>query len=145
MLKGKDDDENLPWWGELFRADLYKRSQGRYTRQATWFAIALVIGLGAWQLQQTLQLVTSPGVAWASFVAVLVVGLWISFRAVNYPSFADFLIQVEAEMNKVMWPTWGDVYRASVVVILVMFSLAMVLFLFDLVWQKLFQAIGVVP
>ena len=33
---------------------------------------------------------------------------------VNLPVFADFLIAVEAEMNKVSWPTRGELFRGSV-------------------------------
>ena len=39
-----------------------------------------------------------------AFVAVLAFGLWLGYRIVNVPQFADFLIAVEAEMNKVSWP-----------------------------------------
>ena len=38
------------------------------------------------------------------------------------PAFADFLIAVEAEMNKVSWPTRHELIRASMVVMLVMIS-----------------------
>ena len=36
---------------------------------------------------------------------LLAAGLWASYRLVNVPAVADFLIAVEAEMNKVSWPT----------------------------------------
>ena len=36
---------------------------------------------------------------------LLLLGLWIGYRLVNMPQFADFLIAVEAEMNKVSWPS----------------------------------------
>ena len=47
------------------------------------------------------------------------------------PSFADFLISVEAEMNKVSWPTRTELIRASIVVILMIFLLAAILFAYD--------------
>jgi preprotein translocase subunit SecE len=75
---------------------------------------------------------------------LLLVGLWISYRLVNYPQFADFLIAVEAEMNKVSWPSKTELIRSSLVVIFMMFFLAFILFGFDLVWRALFQALGVV-
>jgi preprotein translocase subunit SecE len=55
-------------------------------------------------------------------LAVLVGGLWASFRVVQMPSFADFLIAVEGEMNKVSWPARGELFRASAVVMFVIFS-----------------------
>jgi len=62
---------------------------------------------------------------------------------VNVPQFADFLIAVEAEMAKVSWPTRTEVYRSSAVVLVMIFSLAVVLFVFDFLWSQLFQWIGV--
>jgi preprotein translocase subunit SecE len=64
---------------------------------------------------------------------VLAFGAWASFRIVNIPRFADFLISVEAEMNKVSWPSRAELYRASLVVIVVIFLLTAVLFAYDLV------------
>jgi preprotein translocase subunit SecE len=64
------------------------------------------------------------------------VGLWVGYRLVQFPPFADFLIAVEAELNKVAWPSRTELVRASVVVIVLMFGLTLVLFTYDtiLVW-----------
>lgn len=75
--------------------------------------------------------------------AVLIAGLWFGYRVVNWPRFADFLIAVEAEMNKVTWPSKDELIRASIVVIFTIFFLAVALFLFDIVWQQVFTFIGV--
>ena len=75
--------------------------------------------------------------------ALLATGLWIGYRLVNWPPFADFLIAVEAEMNKVTWPTKEELIRASIVVIFTIFFLAMALFLFDIVWKTIFETIGI--
>jgi preprotein translocase subunit SecE len=64
-------------------------------------------------------------------LTLLAIGLWASFRLVQMPAFADFLISVEGEMNKVSWPSRGELFRASLVVILVIFFLAGLLFLYD--------------
>jgi preprotein translocase SecE subunit len=66
-------------------------------------------------------------------------GLWVSYRAVNVPGCADFLIAVEAEMNKVSWPTRHELFRGSAVVLVTILSLAAVLFLFDFVWGWIFH------
>jgi preprotein translocase subunit SecE len=66
-------------------------------------------------------------------VVLLALGAWLAFRIVNIPRFADFLISVEAEMNKVSWPSRGELYRASLVVIVVIFLLTAILFTYDLV------------
>jgi preprotein translocase subunit SecE len=57
--------------------------------------------------------------------------------------FADFLIAVEAEMNKVSWPSRAELVRSSVVVIMVLFLLAIVLFGLDIVWSFVFEWLGI--
>ena len=37
-------------WSELLSASVYKRNQGRVTRQATFAALALTIAIGVWRL-----------------------------------------------------------------------------------------------
>jgi preprotein translocase subunit SecE len=121
---------------ELLRFNLYKRSQGRIARQTTFAALGVVVALGCWSLSAFY----SGGGATARYAVPLVVllaGLWVSFRAVQMPSFADFLIAVEGEMNKVSWPSWGELIRASIVVMVVIFLLAALLFMFDLFWKFL--------
>jgi preprotein translocase subunit SecE len=76
-------------------------------------------------------------------VAVVFGGLWLAFRAVNIPRFADFLIAVEAEMNKVSWPSRSEMFRSAIVVIVTIFGLAFVLFGYDLIWQFGLHLIGV--
>ena len=121
---------------ELFRVGLYKRSQGRYARQITFGALAVIVALGCWSMSEFYS-GASATVRYAVPLAVLAAGLWASFRVVQLPSFADFLIAVEGEMNKVSWPSRGELFRASVVVMLVIFLLAAILFAYDLVWEVL--------
>ena len=128
---------------ELFQLGIYKRSQGRIARQVTFAVLAITVLLGAWRLSvleidagRTMQFVV-PGV-------LLAVGWWLSFRLVNLPGFADFLIAVEAEMNKVSWPTRGELFRSSMVVIFCIFFLAAVLYAYDLFWSTLLHLLRVV-
>ena len=76
-------------------------------------------------------------------LVLLVVGFWVSYRVVNYARFADFLIAVEAEMNKVSWPSRTELVRSSLVVIFVIFALAIILFGYDLFWKFLFRNLGI--
>jgi preprotein translocase subunit SecE len=122
---------------ELFRFGLYKRSQGRIARQATFAALAVLVTLGAWSLMQYYQASASQVVKFVIPLIVLLVGLWTSFRVVQMPTFAEFLISVENEMGKVSWPARGELFRASMVVMLVIFILAAVLFGFDVMWEFL--------
>ena len=130
------------WFGELFQVGVYKRSQGRIARQVTFAALAIGFALAAWRLSYH-RLWLSSNVALVLSAVLLVGGMWISFRVVNMPRFADFLIAVEAEMNKVSWPSKAELIRSSLVVIFVLFFLAVVLFGFDLVWRFLFEQIGI--
>jgi preprotein translocase subunit SecE len=59
------------------------------------------------------------------------------------PNFADFLIAVEAELNKVSWPTRTELIRSSIVVLICLLVLASVIFGFDLIWRTIFTWIGV--
>jgi preprotein translocase subunit SecE len=73
----------------------------------------------------------------------LLPGIWFAYRIVNYSRFADFLIAVEAEMNKVSWPTRPELIRAVAVVLFTVAFLSVVLFGYDLVWNFIFQRLGV--
>jgi preprotein translocase subunit SecE len=119
-----------PFVNNLLRMDLYKRTQGKIVRQATCIVIWVVFALGAWRLYDFM-LEYSPAVRVAVPVVLLVAGLWLGYRAVNEPTFADFLIAVEAEMNKVSWPSQVELIRASLVVIILIFGLTMILFAYD--------------
>lgn len=133
----------------MFTASRYKRSQGRIARQLTFSAIVAIFAIAVWRSTDALE---SAGKWLASFavpaasqnnvlvmlatkytlpLAALALGVWIAFRIVNLPSFADFLISVEAEMNKVSWPSRGELYRASLVVIVVIFLLTAILLAYD--------------
>jgi preprotein translocase subunit SecE len=132
---------------EFFQFGVYKRSQGRITRQVTFAALMIVVALGLWRLSETLRPMgisaRLPGFYLWLPGALLAVWAWISYRVVNVPIFADFLIAVEAEMNKVSWPTRTELVRASIVVLLCIFTLALVLAGFDLFWRFAFTITGV--
>ena len=134
-----------PFFRELFSFDLYKRSQGKIARQVTFATIVVLMIVGAWRLKIFLDLTAGmgTGVALGIPVAIAAIGSWIAFRLVNLPSFADFLIAVEAEMNKVSWPTRTELIRSSLVVIFSILFLAVILFAYDLFWSELLELIGV--
>ncbi|MGD0898004.1 MAG: preprotein translocase subunit SecE [Thermoguttaceae bacterium] len=142
------------FYQEFMRAGVYKKSQGRITRQVTFAALAVTVLLGLWRFSAMLY-ATYPNGVYLLYVlpvsplylcyvipgAALAAGWWVAYRAVNLPGFADFLISVEAEMNKVSWPTRGDLYRASVVVLLTIILLGCLLALMDIVWIAVFQVL----
>ncbi len=128
----------------LFQGGLYKRNQGRITRQVTFAVIAVTSALGAWQMSES---ASSNDLLWKLYIpmTVFAVGAWFAYRLVNLPSFTDFLISVEAEMSKVSWPTRTELIRGSIVVLITIIFLAAFLFLFDLMWNFIFQMLEVVP
>ena len=133
-----------PLTRELFSAGVYKPNQGRIVRQLTCLAIWIIVSLACWALYSSLR-GTDMGSGVASGIPTVLValGVWTGFRLVNWPRFADFLIAVEAEMNKVTWPGKDELVRAAFVVIFTIFFLAISLFVFDFIWQFVFSTIGV--
>jgi len=128
---------------ELFQLGIYKRSQGRIARQITFAVVLVGFLLAAWRLS-VFEISAGRPMQFALPTALAVVGAWLSFRLVNIPNFADFLIAVEAEMNKVSWPTRGELVRSSLVVIFCIFFLAAVLFGYDLFWRTLLHVLRVI-
>lgn len=136
-----------PLMQELFASGLYKRNQGKMVRQVTAFTIFAVAAALAWR---THALFISPAlgdqnraVGYLIALALAGVGCWIGYRLVNWPKFADFLISVEAELNKVSWPTQRELVRASIVVIFTILFLSAILFGYDALWKFLFEFLGI--
>ena len=129
--------------GELGTVEIYKRNQGRLVRQLTFSGFGLALFAGVYTLSRTWlsgsELVVRIGLP----AVVFVVGAWIAFRLVNYPRFADFLISVESEIDKVSWPSRTELYRSTVVVLVTMLGMSVVLAVFDVVWQAALRLIGV--
>ena len=128
---------------ELFQVGLYKPNQGRIVRQITFLTTAFLGCLIAWEIKRSPLMGGLGAEAYSVMLGIAAAMVWFSFRLVNYSVFADFLIAVEAEMNKVSWPTRRELWNASVVVIFVIFSMAAFLFLFDALWTKVFELIGI--
>ena len=140
----------VTYWGELGRAELYKKNQGRLTRRLTAVGLALVLAFGAWTLGQGPLVgydrrlgLDLPLIRVGVPLIIVLVGLWAIFRLINWPRFADFLISVEAEMDKVSWASRQELFRATAVVIATMFFLGFILFAYDLIWVWLFTRLGI--
>jgi len=134
---------------ELFQLSSYKPNQGRTVRLVTAMTFGVICALSAWRLYDTLATVKFSedaasalyNLRWILPSLLLFGGAWLSWRAINLPKFADFLIAVEAEMTKVSWPTNTELYRSSLVVIFFIISLAAILFAFDLFWKFFFSKV----
>lgn len=130
MAKQKDSTAT-PLVRDLFQYGLYKRSQGKIVRQVTFAAVAVLALLAGWRLSAYAGPNAGPLWHWMLPAIVGAGGTWAAYRLVNRPAFADFLIAVEAELNKVSWPSKAELIRSSLVVIFCMGFLTLVLYGYD--------------
>ena len=140
---------------ELTRGEIYKRTQGKMTRQLTciavWVAAALlayrvyVFRNSLWSFVDQWAAGGSAYLGYGAPVVILMIGMWLGYRIVNYAPFADFLIAVEAEMSKVSWPTQQQLVRASAVVIILILGLTVIVFVYDLLLRYVLVKLGIVP
>lgn len=119
---------------ELVSTNNYKSSQGRVARRSTFIGLSLIFIWGGYSFFQ----------AGSAIGAVLValLGVWASFRVINFPAFADFLVSVEAEMSKVSWPAKRDLFANTKVVLVFMALFTVLIFAYDLIFKTLFKFIG---
>jgi preprotein translocase SecE subunit len=68
---------------------------------------------------------------------------WLAWRIVNVPTFGDFLIATEAEMNKVSWTNRRRLFQDTVVVLTTVFLFTAFLFTVDVIWIRVLSMPGV--
>lgn len=96
------------------------------------------------------QSMTYPRLTILPFVALtlpallLCASIWLAYRMVNVPVFADFLIATEAEMNKVSWTTRKNLVTDTIVVLVTVVLLTGFLFATDMVWGWALTRINVI-
>jgi len=125
--------------------DIYKRSQGKYTRLYSTFGGAIIAGLGCWQLYNKLQAanfgLTPKATLWVATMVpaglFVVLGLLI-FWLVNKPVIADFMIAAEGEMKKVSWSSRKEIAVSTFIVIVVVIIMAVLLGVTDFSFQLFF-------
>jgi len=135
-----------------FSGTSYKKSQGLRVRRGTTAGILILAGCGIYTLLAHQVLTTGPK-HWIIMVPFLQVSLaplrdlaytvpillvsgalWLGWRLVNFPMFADFLIATEAELNKVSWTPRKRLYQDTIVVLSTVILLTVFLFLVDWMW-----------
>ncbi len=126
------------------RFEIYKRSQGRYTRIGSGLGWGAVAVLGCMVLYRQLDAldIASPQIdMWVkTMIPVgLLVGLGVFiFWLLNRPSVADFMIEAEGEMKKVSWSSRKEIMVSTTVVIAVVVILAAFLGAADLLFSMFF-------
>jgi preprotein translocase SecE subunit len=151
-----------------FHGHAYKRVLGRLVRRLTILGILLVGFSGIYSLVYqgtlpdnwdiTLPFTEKPEGGLKTFrllpdtkytlpLLLSALTLWVAYRAVNMPTFAEFLIATEAEMNKVSWSSKRRLAQDTVVVLVCTIFMALFLLGVDLFWGWLLsrETVGVLP
>jgi len=140
----------------------YKPTLGKRLRRMTTLGIALIGLTGIYSLEQQSvlpehwvvelpfelgSLLLVPQARTTLPILLVVLTVWVSWRAIHVPTFAEFLIATEAEMNKVNWPTRRQLAQDTVVVLTTTLLLAVFLLAVDLFWGWLLsrERVGVLP
>lgn len=86
-----------------------------------------------------------PSVQFTVPLLLLAGSMWLAWRVVNMPAFADFLIATEAELNKVSWASQKKLVQDTIVVLVTVFLMSIFLFAMDWTWKVVlsWQPIGV--
>jgi len=138
-----------------FTAAGFKPSQGKRVRRATMLGLILLAGCGVYTLihHQTLTTVAAdwrlrlpfagtrftilPDVRLTVPLLLSAVAFWLSYRVVHMPTFAEFLIATEAELNKVAWPSRKGLIQDTIVVLTTVVLLTLFLFAVDVAWGRI--------
>lgn len=145
-----------------FSIGSYKRQQGQRVRRGTIVGILILAGCGIYTLllHKTLEsglndwnlkipftdgrhVTLLPDVQFTLPLLLAALSLWLAYRVVNFPAFADFLIATEAELNKVSWTTRKRLVQDTIVVLTTVILLTTFLFVVDMAWAKILTQVGV--
>ncbi len=121
---------------------IYRKSQGRWTRLGTIGGVGVLIVVGAWYTWS--ELPSGLRLFRAIIPLVLMLAcLYVLLRVVNSKRPADFMIATEGEMKKVSWSSKKEIIGSTKVVITTLLLMGLFLFLVDLSLKVLMQALGV--
>jgi preprotein translocase subunit SecE len=140
---GDSKSRFAPFLANLTQTTLYKPLQGKQARLWTAVGLGLIIVFGLQELFLTLKATSSTVVSFTVPALIGAVLAWFTFRLLQFPSFVEFLIATEAEMNKVSWTSREDLKRATTVVLVTVLLMAVFLFGVDWIWMNLLQLIHV--
>lgn len=84
-----------------------------------------------------------PAIQFTGPVILLFSSIWLAWRMVNLPVFADFLISTEAEMVKVSWSSKKKLIQDTIVVLTTLVLMSVFLFVTDQFWRIFLSQTGV--
>jgi len=122
--------------------EIYKHGQGQYTRLWSAVGTAVIVGLGCFRLYEKMGILTNN--LWVQTMvptAVFLVLAALLYWAANKPSVADFMISAEGEVKKVNWSSRAEISVSTFIVVLVVFVLATLLGVTDLMLQLMFNSL----
>lgn len=111
----------------------YKQDQGRYARGVTMLLMTILWYYGCWTLYYFLHWPWAQGKLVDALIPVVnlpinpaliisivafFAGELLMIKYLNRPKFCNLLIETETEMKKVTWPSWGDSFNSSIVVLI---------------------------
>jgi preprotein translocase SecE subunit len=131
----------------------YKPDQGRPTRNSTFLALGALSWYGAstfhyfltWDwarksLGFTIPVVNIDVTTGFLLATVLFFALLAAVRfGINHPKAAELLIDTEAELKRVTWPSWPETLNGSLVVIITVVALLVILAGADFVLSNFFE------
>lgn len=128
----------------------HKRSQGLHLRRYAMIGVLIIGVSGAWSVfshelvgsgtsvlaipYTTVSLPLLPNREIVVPLLITLATMWVAWRMVNVPPFADFLIATEAEMNKVSWTSRKKLIQDTIVVLVTVVILTLFLLVIDLFW-----------
>lgn len=141
-----------------FSLAAYKRTQGLRVRRGTMLAVLAIAATGIWTLSLEYASNWEITLPYADGAKVLllrdarftvplllaVVSLWLAYRLVHFPAFADFLIATEAELNKVSWATRKRLVQDTIVVLTTVVLVTAFIFFVDIFWGWSLEKVGVI-
>ena len=121
---------------------IYRKTQGRWTRFGTVAGAGILIVIGAWYTWSELP----SGLRLFRAIIPLILMLacfYILLRVVNSKRPADFMIATEGEMKKVSWSSKKEIIGSTKVVIVTLLIMGLVLFFVDLFFMRLMRSLKV--
>lgn len=137
----------------------YRKDQGRYARMVAFWSLLCLIAYGCFHggglvtlldgwlrdsnpaFIEPFPLIGSLKLSSTIALALLLGGGFLIHRVLNKPKVADALIDTEAELYKVTWPTWPETWGGALAVAGMVLALFLFLTAVDLALVKVMTSL----
>ena len=127
---------------ELFKVSPYKPTLGKTARRATMLGVLVLLLAGVYVAYQRNAFGVSAHINAVVCFILALLSAWVSYRLVQFPTFAEFLVSVEAEMRKVYWPSGKEVKSTSKIVLIFMFLFVAMIYVYDTIFNLLITTLN---